>query len=209
MQIMDNKEIDSAAKLVIEYISKELRNGKSKIGIIEYLTHNLNFNYEQANILINKVEQENFKSNKSLFKTIISPLIIFIFVNATLWIGQELYFKEDMNKCENIKIELFILEKELHDLKNNLSIIEDKKKDIDKLTILNNYSKVSPKEYNMLVDEYNKNVPKYNNMINIEKEKIDKYNELINEYNTLAKNAYSRWWLLPFPMPGNHSPHIN
>ena len=61
----------------------------------------------------------------------------------------------------------------------------------------------------MLVDEYNKNVPTYNNMINIEKEKIDTYNELVNKYNTLAKNAYSRWWLLPFPIPGSHSPHIN
>ncbi|MCG3706234.1 hypothetical protein L5F43_06975 [Aliarcobacter butzleri] len=206
---MENNEIDKAAKLVIEYISKELGDGKSKISIIEYLTHNLNFNYEQANTLINKVERANLKSNKSLFKTIIFPLILFIFVNAALWIGQEVYYKEDMNKCENIKTELLSLEKELHDLKNNLAIIENKKKDIEKINISNNYSKVSPKEYNMLVDEYNKNVPIYNNMMNIEKEKIDLYNELVNEYNILAKNAYSRWWLLPFPIPGSHSPHIN
>lgn len=206
---MQNNEIDKTARFVIEYITKELRDGKSKTSISDYLIHNFNFNYEQANTLINNVEQANHKSNKSSFKTIISSLIIFVFINGALWIGQELYYKEDINKCENIKTELLSLEKELHDLKNNLAIIENKKKDIEKINVLNNYSKISPKEYNMLVDEYNKNVPTYNNMINIEKEKIDTYNELVNKYNTLAKNAYSRWWLLPFPIPGSHSPHIN
>jgi hypothetical protein len=35
--------------------------------------------------------------------------------------------------------------------------------------------------------------------------KLDEYNALIPRYNTAAEKAYSRWWLLPIPMPGSRS----
>ena len=28
------------------------------------------------------------------------------------------------------------------------------------------------------------------------------YNGLVDEYSPLAETAYSRWWLIPIPMPG-------
>jgi len=31
---------------------------------------------------------------------------------------------------------------------------------------------------------------------------IDSYNRIVPEYNEVAKAAYSRWWLLPIPVPG-------
>ena len=58
------------------------------------------------------------------------------------------------------------------------------------------------------IDEYNKNVPKYKYMIELQKEKYEKYNRLVSEYNTIAKYAYSRWWLLPFPIPGSMNQYI-
>lgn len=33
---------------------------------------------------------------------------------------------------------------------------------------------------------------------------IEKHNTLVAEYNDLASSAYSRFWLLPFPIPSRH-----
>ena len=149
------------------------------------------------------------KPFKSIFKGIFSFLILYVLANCLLWLGQELYYKKDMDKCENIKLDLVSLKNEVDNLEKELSIFDSKKEEIEKLGgTLRVLSGKDVKEYNMLIDEYNKNVPKYKYMIELQKEKYEKYNRLVSEYNTIAKYAYSRWWLLPFPIPGSMNQYI-
>ena len=34
---------------------------------------------------------------------------------------------------------------------------------------------------------------------------VDVYNTMVDEYNEVAEVAYSRWWLIPVPMPGGRA----
>ncbi|PRM90464.1 hypothetical protein CJ671_02420 [Aliarcobacter cryaerophilus] len=209
---MENNRTAEDLERIIIIISNDLKNGKSKSYIIHYLTNDLNLDHAIAKLLYNKVEEKikPVKPQESIFKGIFSLLILYIFINVILWGGQELYYKNDMEKCENIKMELSSLKKELDNLENKLFFMDEQKERLDgartslKVLVDRDY-----KDYNKLVDEHNKNVPKYNNMLIEQKEKISRYNELTDEYNNLAKYAYSRWWLFPFPMPGNHNTNIN
>lgn len=149
------------------------------------------------------------KPFKSIFKSIFSFLILYVLANGLLLLGQELYYKKDMNKCENIKLELVSLKNEIDNFEKELSIFDSKKEEIEKLGgTLRVLSGRDVKEYNMLIDEYNKNVPKYKYMIELQKEKYEKYIRLVSEYNTIAKYAYSRWWFLPFPIPKSNNINI-
>ena len=54
-------------------------------------------------------------------------------------------------------------------------------------------------KYKQLINQYNNDIETMNKVISDYKQLIVHYNENVEEYNKLAKDAYTRWFIIPMP----------
>jgi hypothetical protein len=162
--------------------------------------------------------------NKSLeYRKRISPIIGlagvilvilgYVVVNSILHYGQEIYHKPQIEQCELLDKELSKLKAEIDIYKNNIELtkqnlflqkikideIENKLKYPEKNYISEKSYDKDYKMYKKLIKDYNTQVEKNNQSISNCKSLIEQYNLKVGEYNTLAKTAYSKWYVIPIP----------
>ena len=196
---MENDFINKMTKLVQD----RLTHGESRESIIKILT-DTGMNPETAYEFVNSVPlKKNNNKIMSFFLSVFSLLIGFLILNGILYVGQELYYMNDVKKCEYIESEINNKKAQLTNLK---SYIDSTDLQYDELIKVKESIK---KGLSKDIVKYDKLVKFYKNSFKIYKQKREKYNFLIDEhnklthkYNNLSKKAYRRWWLLPIPFPG-------
>lgn len=123
-------------------------------------------------------------------------IVVYLGINGTMWVAQELYHKGDNKKLK-------IMDAELTTLKNKYTkywdFLDDKKVELEKL-----YTQMEDWKSNGMADKYNSNIDVYNNRLKDYKLQCGIYDELfkqydgkINEYNELNEESNSRWYLIP------------
>lgn len=197
---------------MLKWINNELASGKSKEEIVTILTGE-DGNRESSEkivdtaieykLMLNETISKNTNSSIPPFiKTIIALVLMFAIGNGVLYGIQEVYYWNDVKKCELMKININKIKKEVEKIEDfvNLRKIElDRLKQLQKEIkqgLSKNYTK-----YNKMVDNYNSGTNKYQKDMEEYDSLIVKYNKLTRKYNDLSKDAYSRWWLLPIPLP--------
>ncbi len=176
---MKDKSEEALAKLVA-FIEARLIGGKNKEEVVKELNEKFGLEKDFATKLVEEVIEiratkvESVKSGGGtggLFAGILSLVGVFVVLNGVLYFGQELYYWNDVKKCETMELRI-------NEFKNEASEIEKMMKNGE---IYLQADKI--KRYDFIIAEHN---------------------ELVREYNELAKSAYSRWWLLPIPLPKRH-----
>lgn len=211
----DNEEI----KKLIAIINDDLDRRVPKEQIIQKFL-NADFNELTAHGLVNDVieyrnrqirnaqyvKNQNNSSVSSFFGASIAFIIGFIILNGLIYFGQEIYYYNDVEKCESMEYDLKRIKTEIADIENS---IETRKNKMNEIKILEQKieqgisSDISG--YNNMVDNYNSEKQKYQQYFFDYDNLINDYNNKAKKYNELAKKAYSRWWLLPFPLPAKHA----
>ncbi|WP_198305880.1 hypothetical protein [Arcobacter vandammei] len=188
----------------------DLKNGIPKKEIVDKFVHTYNFEEQTIINIINTIETQGYlikRQNESnnIFFTILSIFIVYLVLNGIIYGVQEFNQRDNILQCETMESDLNSMKKEINSMEANLRNLEYENKEINrKISLTYNQS-----QYNKMVDTYNKNITSYDTIFKIYNKKIDKHNDLANEYNELAKTAYSRWWLFPFPVPSKKSSLIN
>jgi hypothetical protein len=147
------------------------------------------------------------KINNFLFfreiKIIFILIVTFLLFNGVLYIGQELYYKNDMNKCELLKEKATNIKNEIQNIEISLNSIKTKINRANKLNIeIKNGNMSHFIEYTQLIKE----ISQYDSLYNKYKTLLDKYNIIIDKYNKLASKAYKRYYLIP--IPGHKAHHF-
>lgn len=209
-------EEDKSKKVIetlVSFIKTELNKGTSKEQIINHLVNNVGLPKDTITTLVNNVNIEGGKSSSGISNIVISLIsivIVYLGLNGLLWLGQELYHKNDVKQCEQLERKISQLKQETSTLEKALQMRERKHKEILALqNELQNGVKTNYARYSSLVDSYNNETPEYTKQLDTYNAMINQHNEIVNKYNSLAKSAYSRWWLIPIPMPGSHHPQIH
>lgn len=206
-------ENNTAIKL-LDSINNQLDNGKTKEDVISILVKSSSDTDEETALkIVNAAIKYKRDMNKYTFggmPPIITLLLAYVILNVLIYGGQELYYWNDVKKCEQMEKQLAETKQEVKGIedwmtqrKYNLKKINDLQKDIEQGQT-NDLGK-----YQELVDKYNANQTQFKHNLKEHTQKIDKYNDIVNEYNSIAKDAYSRWWLFPFPLPVHKPMHIN
>ena len=209
-------EEDKSKKVIetlVSFIKTELNKGTSKEQIINHLVNNVGLPKDTITTLVNNVNIEGEKSSSGISNIVISLIsivIVYLGLNGLLWLGQELYHKNDVKECEQLERKISQLKQETSTLEKALQMREKKHKEILALQKeLQNGVKTNYARYSSLIDSYNNETPEYTKQLDTYNAMINQHNEIVNKYNSLAKSAYSRWWLIPIPMPGSHHPQIH
>ena len=144
---------------------------------------------------------------------IIGVILIYIIANICLYYVQETTKRPIIEKCERLEKKLKENENIIKDYENKISL-KKKGLEIKKEPIANIEQKLLDPEinyptkllydrdhqkYKKLINEYNNDVETMNNFISDYKRLIVSYNENVEEYNKLAKDAYTRWFIIPMP----------
>jgi len=198
---------------LLNWINSELANGKTRNEIVKQLSNNeLNPNDIEklidTAIEFQKIQMKNNKKNGAIppfIMYILSLIIMFTVLNGIIYGAQEIYYWNDVKKCESMKVKLKNLKKEINKIEDFINFRKTKLDRINQLTkeIKQGLSKDYTK-YKKMVNEYNSKIPKYKKSMNEYDSLIVEYNKVTREYNELAKDAYSRWLLLPIPLPSKH-----
>jgi hypothetical protein len=156
------------------------------------------------------------KISRSVLKAgavIIGVILIYIIVNICLYYAQETTKRPVIEKCEQLDKKLKENEIIIKDYENRIS---QKNKDLKarKETIANLEQKLLNPEnnysskllfdkdnykYKQFIIKFNNDVENMNKDISDYKQLIVQYNENVEEYNKLAKDAYTRWFIIPIP----------
>ena len=198
---------------LLNWINSELANGKTRNEIVKQLSNNeLNPNDIEklidTAIEFQKIQMKNNKKNGAIppfIMYILSLIIMFTVLNGIIYGAQEIYYWNDVKKCESMKVKLKNLKKEINKIEDFINFRKTKLDRINQLEkeIKQGLSKDYTK-YKKMVNEYNSKIPKYKKSMNEYDSLIVEYNKVTREYNELAKDAYSRWLLLPIPLPSKH-----
>ncbi|MFV9646455.1 MAG: hypothetical protein ACNYWU_11590 [Desulfobacterales bacterium] len=147
---------------------------------------------------------------------IIIILLVFAGLNGVLYIGQELYYADDVKKCEDIEIQIASMKSEIDQIEKYISSVEIERKKINNLeqSLTKNVSVyLNEADYERDYNKYSKMIDAFNSKFSQVEKAIKRYDELIEKhngqvelYNTIAETAYSRWYLIP--IPGGHSHSI-
>lgn len=206
---MNNVEFEE----MLIWINNQLANGKTKDDIVKQLLSE-DTTAESINKMIDAAIQYKTmkaKENNSgggippFIMSILSLIIMFGVLNGVIYGGQEIYYWNDVKKCELMEVELKDLEIEVNKIEDFINFRKTKVDRINQLEkeIKQGLSKDYTK-YKQMIDEYNSNMSRYKKSMDEYDNLIVKYNKITREYNDLAKSAYSRWWLLPIPLPSKH-----
>lgn len=127
-------------------------------------------------------------------------------LNGLLYLGQEIAAADDKREAEALDQELSRLEAEISGLETYFSNIEAQSGDIDAfgdgLDALSELARVeATNRFNEMVDAWNAQVPTIQARENEYDQLISEFNQKVDLYNSAAEKAYSRWWLLPIPLP--------
>ena len=135
--------------------------------------------------------------------------VVFLGLNALLYVGQEWYHADDVRRCEEIERELAEMNQEIAAMERYLEGRQRERK-----ALLDLESKLKHGEsrlrgaaaYDRAYSDYSKRVDRYNAEVELATAMVAKYestiavyNKKVDEYNRLAKSAYSRWHLIPLP----------
>jgi DNA repair exonuclease SbcCD ATPase subunit len=147
---------------------------------------------------------------------IIIILLVFAGLNGVLYIGQELYYADDVKKCEDIEIQIASMKSEIDQIEKYISSVEIERKKINNLeqSLMKNVSVyLNEADYERDYNKYSKMIDAFNSKFSQVEKAIKRYDELIEKhngqvelYNTIAETAYSRWYLIP--IHGGHSHSI-
>ena len=137
-------------------------------------------------------------------------LVAFLVLNGVLYVGQEIMATDEKRQAQAIEQELDQLDLELQNLGDWFSEQDERVAQMDTIGDgLDDPSLWSSEagrfraqdEYLEMVDRWNNDLP----FLETERERYDDivttYNSAFERYNRAAEAAYSRWWLLPIPLP--------
>jgi len=189
---------DKEFREMLTWINIKLANGQSRDEITkQLLTKNSNpKNIEKIIDTAIEFQKNQYSDNSktrvsSFIIAILSFIIMFAILNGVIYGAQEIYYWNDVKKCESIK-------NKLHKIKKRTKILELEKE--IKQGILDNYT-----SYQNKINIYNSNSNTYKQYQKEYDNSVTEYNQMVTKYNTLSKTAYSRWWLIPIPLPGKHT----
>lgn len=131
-------------------------------------------------------------------------ILVYGVLNLLLWGGQELYYRGDTKKMNALETEMALEKMQIDQLEQSLTTASTT---IDAKEALLNSQKAAGQIvlYNSGVDGYNSMLETYKADTNKYDAHLSAYNVKVDEYNKLVEHSGSRWWLIPIPMPGNHS----
>ncbi len=199
---------------LLNWINSELANGKTRGDIVKQLANDESDPSDIEKLIdtaieFQKIQIENANKKNSgippFIISILSLIIMFAVLNGVIYGAQEIYYWNDIKKCESmetklksLKIEISKIEEFVQLRKNKLDKIRQLEQEI-KQGLSKDYNK-----YQKMIDSYNLNNNTYKKYMKDYDSLIVQHNKIAREYNDLAKNAYSRWWLLPIPLPSKH-----
>lgn len=172
----------------------EEKNNKNNTNIEKRL------NWEEDSLQLDKGQKEG-SNYIELIKKFVGLAIIFGVINLVLWGAQELYYRNDTKKINEIEVYLENEKQTINALetKINFAEIEIGRKESQ----LNNYKSLGyTNKYNAGVDDFNYLLSTYKQDLDNYNSKLTSYNAKVDEVNTLIKKSGSRWYLIPMPLPG-------
>lgn len=150
-----------------------------------------------------ETQEETQREPSPIIKKILSIIIFFGAINLLLWGGQEIYYRNDTKKINEIEAYLKNEEQTINALRDKINLTEA---EIGrKESQLNSFKSLG------YIDEYNAGVGDFNSLLNTYKQDLDtydskltSYNAKVDEANTLIKKSGSRWYLIPIPLPSKN-----
>ena len=111
---------------LLNWISSELANGKTRNEIVRQLSNNeLNPNDIEklidTAIEFQKIQMKSNKKNGAIppfIMSILSLIIMFAVLNGIIYGAQEIYYWNDVKKCESMKVKLKNLKKEINKIED-------------------------------------------------------------------------------------------
>jgi len=152
---------------------------------------------------------------------IVIGVLIFIVGNVALYFGQEIYYSDDVKRCETLFAHLESQRKEINLLEQIYNAKLQQKQEIERIE----KKLISTEKHYQTEDDYKADYLRYENLLKsynsdvsslqLKQAKytslIKEYNFGVDEYNNLANNAYRRWYLIPIRKSGSKSlsKHLN
>ena len=152
---------------------------------------------------------------------IVIGILIFIVGNVALYFGQEIYYRDDVKRCETLFAHLESQRKEINSLEQIFNAKLQQKQEIEHIE----KKLISVEKHYQTEDDYKADYLRYKNLLKsynsdgsslqLKQAKytslIKEYNFGVDEYNNLANNAYRRWYLIPIRKSGSKSlsKHLN
>lgn len=140
-------------------------------------------------------------------------MVAFALLNGILYLAQELWHVPAKRKVVALSTQLVELKTLIDSLTDSLQPGVTGEMKVDSLGVqveLGRKAFASDVAYrNALatytssVDEWNSRLPTLQQRAVVHDSLVDRYNSVVTERNRLASKAYTRWWLLPIPVPGS------
>lgn len=134
-------------------------------------------------------------------KKIIGLVVVFGIINLVLWGAQELYYRGDTKKVNEIEVYLEgerlsidALEAKINSEEAEIEQRENKLNRLKSLGYIDEYN-AGVDNFNYLLSAYKRDLDNYN-------AKLTTYNTKVDEANTLIGKSGSRWYLIPIPFGG-------
>ena len=135
---------------------------------------------------------------------VIGVILMYGVLNGALYVGQDFLARDDVARAEALEARLGGLGLEIDSIAAWLEGMERESATIASMG--QQGGRGSYQEYNARVDRWNNvTLPAINRLAARHDSLIDVHNGLVDEYNAVARTAYSRWWLIPVPMPGGRA----
>ena len=136
---------------------------------------------------------------------LVGVVVIFGVLNGALYVGQDFLAKDDVARAEALEARLGLMGVEIDSISAWLDAMEVESEALRQQSARGGYVR-DVGQYNARVDEWNLvTLPAINIAATRHDSLVDVYNTMVDEYNEVAEVAYSRWWLIPVPMPGGRS----
>jgi len=208
-----NEDQKERIRILAKWVVEQAALGRTKDSIANDLRAR-GLSQEAASALVNVALTSGYgKPSRlaSLFSTLVGwavILVAFAALNGVLYLAQEWYHAAEVKQCEEIKEHLDRMKAEINSIEQRVAQRERDRRQIEdlekQLQARGAYGareayRSSVSRYNDMVDRYNAQVEATKEIASRYKGLIDEYNADVDRYNTLAKTAYSRWYLIPIP----------
>jgi hypothetical protein len=201
----------AASHELVNAIASELAAGKP-VSEIEAALVQQGCDPPIARQLVSRVHSEVRKARgKATLKSWGFLIAAFVGINIILYVSQEIAAADEKHAAEAVESDLARINDQIATVERRIQEANERSNQIDALGARlesrqadfasNAEYRSTLTTYNQMVESWNDALPQLQAMQEGYDSLISTYNRRVEEYNRLAKKAYSRWWLLPIPLP--------
>lgn len=139
---------------------------------------------------------------------VVGLVVVFGVLNGALYVGQGFLARDDVARAEALEARIGVMGQEIDSIS---AWLDEMKLENDALEVLarqggrGGYFDGSS-QHDARFDQWNQvTLPAVRRSAARHDSLVTVYNTMVDEYNTIAEVAYSRWWLIPVPMPGGRA----